>query len=27
MGLDNVISLSQGIMGWADAIDSSLERY
>ena len=27
MGLDNVISLSEGIMGWADAIDSSLERY
>ena len=27
MGLDNVISLSQGIMGWADAFDSSLERY
>ena len=27
MGRDNVIYLSQGIMGWADAIDSSLERY
>jgi adenylyltransferase/sulfurtransferase len=27
MGLDNVISLSEGIMGWADTIDSSLERY
>ena len=27
MGLDNVISLSEGIMGWADAIDPSLERY
>jgi rhodanese-related sulfurtransferase len=27
MGLDNVISLSEGIMGWADVIDPSLERY
>ncbi len=27
LGIDNVISLSQGILGWADAIDPSLERY
>ena len=27
MGLDHVVALSQGIMGWADAIDPSLERY
>ena len=27
MGLENVISLSQGILGWADDVDPSLERY
>jgi len=27
LGLQHVVSLSQGIMGWADAIDPSLERY
>ena len=27
MGLQNVLSLSQGILGWAEAIDPSLERY
>ena len=27
MGLHNVLSLSQGILGWTEAIDPSLERY
>ena len=27
IGLDNVLSLSEGILGWADAIDPTLERY
>lgn len=27
MGLQNVLSLSQGILGWTEAIDPSLERY